>query len=93
MIEAVSIYFLLFEEHIVYIGIGVRPEDRVLSHWRKGYIFDDITEDPDGPYERAFASKREKFLIRKYRPIYNMTHCRKERMGPIREFVEWAGPI
>ena len=86
----VYIYLLLKNQLVVYVGIGYSPDWRVNSHYRKGRHFDDVIETPDSPYCTAEAKRREKILIRCYRPIYNTVHnfgriTKKEE----RDFLVW----
>jgi hypothetical protein len=89
--DATYIYLLLRNKLVVYVGIGYDPDDRMRKHWKKkGLHFDDVIETPDSPYCRAEAERREKILIRCYRPIYNTVHnygrITKEEE---REFLGW----
>jgi hypothetical protein len=70
----VGFYMLLKNGKVVYVGISRMPEDRIAAHWEKGWDFDDIIENPEGPYTRATALLLERKLIAKYRPRYNVMH-------------------
>ena len=70
----VSIYLLLKNKRVVYVGIGSSPESRLMCHSKKRWDFDEIIETPDSPYCRAEAERREKVPIRCFRPEYNWTH-------------------
>jgi hypothetical protein len=86
----VSIYLLLKNKLVVYVGIGDNPDRRAGRHYRKKWHFDDVIETPDGPYCTAEAKRREKILIRGYWPVYNKVHnyvrlTKKEE----RDFLGW----
>jgi hypothetical protein len=70
----VGFYMLLKNEKVVYVGISGTPEDRVVDHWKKGWDFDDIIENSEGPYNHSTALSLGRRLIAEHRPRYNVMH-------------------
>jgi len=85
----VSIYLLLKNKLVVYVGITGNLGRRIKKHYRKGKHFDDVIETPDGPYRRAEAERREKILIRCYLPTNKVHINARITKKEERELLGW----
>lgn len=47
--ENVSFYMHLKNGKVVYVGVAICVSDRVTAHWNKGWDFDDVIENSEGP--------------------------------------------
>lgn len=72
--EDTVIYYLYHKGKIRYIGITYadRIEQRIYEHSCKTWKFDNYKHT--SPMSREAALKKEKYLIQKYNPLYNIHH-------------------
>ena len=69
-----TIYLLLHNERVVYVGKDKRSPSRLSDHSKKqGWVFNDMIETGEW-YSEPEVRRREKVLIQWYGPIYNKQH-------------------